>query len=52
MGESQNGCAYQGVRNVSFSENLECFAFLLPPFWDSPFCFITGKVLYSEMNYH
>ena len=25
-------CAYQGVRNVCFSKNLACFAFLLPPF--------------------
>ena len=24
-------CTYQGVRNVRFSENLACFAFLLPP---------------------
>ena len=24
-------CAYQGVRNVCLSENLECFVFLLPP---------------------
>ena len=27
---------YQGVRSVCFSENLTCFAFLLPPFSDSP----------------
>ena len=25
-------CAYRGVRNARFSENLERFAFLLPPF--------------------
>ena len=24
--------AYQGVRNVRFSENLACFVFLVPPF--------------------
>ena len=24
-------CAYQGVRNAPFLENLSCFAFLLPP---------------------
>ena len=30
-------CAYQGVRNVCFSEILACFAFLKHPFWDSPF---------------
>ena len=34
----------QGVRNVRFSENLACFAFLLPQFWDSAFCLITGKI--------
>ena len=34
-------CAYEGVRNVSFSENLACFVFLKHPFWDSPFCLIT-----------
>ena len=37
--------AYQGVRNVRFSENLACFVFLLPPFWDSPFCLITDELL-------
>ena len=34
-------CAYQGVRNVRFSENLACFVFLKHPFWDSSFCLIT-----------
>ena len=47
-GESQNecfnGCAYQGVRNVCFSEILACFTFLKRPFWDSPFCLITGEL--------
>ena len=33
-------CAYQGVRNVCFSGNSACFVFLLPPFWDSPFCLL------------
>ena len=36
-------CAYQGVRNVRFSENLACFVFLKRPFWDSPFCLITDE---------
>ena len=36
--------AYHGVRNVCFSENLTCFAFLLLPFWDSPFCLFTDKL--------
>ena len=52
---------YQGVKNVRFSENLACFAFLLPPFWDSPFCHITDDLtkttLYlniytSKENFH
>ena len=30
-------CAYQGVRNFHFSENLTCFVFLKHLFWDSPF---------------
>ena len=33
----------QGVRNNSFSENFECFVFLLPLFWDSPFCLIADE---------
>ena len=37
-------CAYQGVRNVRFSENLACFVFLKHPFLDSPFCLITGDL--------
>ena len=36
--------AYQGVRNVRFSENLACFVFLKHPFWDSPFCLITDDL--------
>ena len=54
-GESQNGCfkktkhatrtlAYQGVRNVCFSENLACFVFLKHSFWDSAFCLITDEI--------
>ena len=35
--------AYQGVRNVNFSENLACYVFLKHPFWDSPFCLITDE---------
>ena len=38
-------CAYQGVRNVCFSENLTCFVFLEHPFWDLPFCLITDGML-------
>ena len=37
-------CAYQGVRNVYFSEILACFAFLKQPFWDLPFCHITDAL--------
>ena len=36
-------CAYQGLRNVRFSENLVCFVVLKHPFWDSPFCLITNN---------
>ena len=38
-------CAYQGVRNVRFSENLTCFVFLKHPFWDLPFCLIVHELL-------
>ena len=33
-------CAYQGVRNVRFSEILACFVFLKHLFWDSPFALL------------
>ena len=39
--------AYQGVRNVCFSENLTCFVFLEHLFWDWPFCLITNEISYS-----
>ena len=38
-------CAYQGVRNIRFSQNLTCFIFLKQPFWDSPFRLITDDLL-------
>ena len=38
-----------GVRNIRFSENFTCFVFLLPLFWDSPFCLITDKLLYEKV---
>ena len=37
-------CAYQAVKNVHFSKNVVRFVFLLSPFWDSPFCHITGDM--------
>ena len=40
---------WHGV-NVRFSENLACFAFLLPPFWHSPFCLITDVMWSTEVN--
>ena len=40
------------VRNVRFSENLECFAFLKHPFWDSPFCLITHDMNSFINNFH
>ena len=36
-------CAYQGVKNVCFPENLARFIFLKHPFWGSPFCLIAHK---------
>ena len=41
-------CAYQGVRNVCFSEILACFAFLKHPFLDSPFCIITDELCFKS----
>ena len=43
-------CAYQGVINTRFSENLACFVFLKPPFWDSPFCLITDELSFRERH--
>ena len=37
-------CAYLGVKNVCFSENLACFVFLKHLFLDSPFCLITDDL--------
>ena len=37
-------CAYQGVKNVRFSENLACRLFLKHSFWDWPFCLITDEL--------
>ena len=34
-------------RFFRFSENLACFVFLLPPFWDSPFCLAIDKLSQS-----
>ena len=39
-------CAYLGVRNVRFSENLAWFVFLKHPFWHLPFCLITEEQLF------
>ena len=36
--------AYQGVRNISFSENLACYVFLKLPVWGSSFCLITDDI--------
>ena len=38
--------AYQGVRNICFSENLVGFVFLKHPSWDLPFCLITDELLF------
>ena len=47
--DSTRTCAYQGVRNVCFSENLPCFVFLKHPFWDSPFCRITDVFAFFQL---
>ena len=41
----------QGVRNVCFSGNLACFAFLKPPLWDSRFCRITDDLQVVIVNH-
>ena len=43
-------CAYQGVRNVCFSENLAGSVFLKHPFWDSPFCLITNELVAQGLD--
>ena len=42
-------CAYQGVRNVCFSENLLCFVFLKHSFRDPPFSLITDEVSFYNV---
>ena len=41
-------CAYQGVRNVCFSENLMCSVLLKHQFWDSLFCLVTDEFNYTR----
>ena len=36
--------AYQGVRNIRFSENLACYVFLKLPVWGSSICLITDDI--------
>ena len=38
---------YKGLRNVRFLENLTCFAFPLPPFWDLSFYLATDDFTVS-----
>ena len=47
---STRTCAYQGVRNVRFSDNLACFVFLNHLFWDSLFCLITDEFYENHYN--
>ena len=42
--EKRTFLTYQGVTNVCLSENLACLSFLLPQFWDLPFCLITDEL--------
>ena len=43
-------CAYHGVRNVRFSENLECFVFLKHLFLDSLFCLTTSDMMVTFLK--
>ena len=43
-------CAYQGVRNVCFLENLACFVFLKHPLWDSSFGLTTDTLSKTRMS--
>ena len=43
-------CAYQGVRNVRFSENLACFVFLKHSFGDSLFCLIADDLFIKALK--
>ena len=45
--ESQNGGNKKTKINLRFSENFLCFVFLLPPFWDLPFCLITDEIVFD-----
>ena len=40
---------YEVVKNVRFSENLACSAFLLPQFWDSPFCLVSDELFVKRV---
>ena len=42
--DMQTYVAYQGIKNVRFSENLTRFVFFKHPFWDSIFCLTTDKL--------
>ena len=46
-------CVYQGVRNISFLENLTCSVFLKHAFWDSLFCLINDEFWnYTALAFH
>ena len=45
-------CAYQGVRNNRFLENLAYVVFLEHPFWDSPFYLITDELQIFDKKEH
>ena len=34
-------------KRLVFLENLACFVFLLPPFWELPFCFSTDEICFA-----
>ena len=39
-------------KRLVFLENLACFVFLLPPFWDLPFCLITDEIMLRIVKKH
>ena len=43
-------CAYQGLRNIRFSENLVCFAFLLPVLRFAILLYYQRTILYQTVK--
>ena len=43
-------CAYQGVGNVRFSENLACFVFLKHPFWERYYLWFSLSLVCCKLS--